>query len=53
MKEIDYDPKTKVAAAGVGLVEIVVLVAGLGLIGYLKANYAHDVGGWIFSLFGR
>lgn len=35
-----------------GFVQLIVLGAGLALIVYLKTNYAHDVGDWIFSLFG-
>jgi hypothetical protein len=53
--QIDHNPKepSRAALAGVGLIQIVVVVAGMGFIGWVRANYSHQVGDWIFSLFGQ
>lgn len=54
VKQIDHDPKepSRAALAGVGIVNLVVLFAGMALISYLNKHYAHAVGAWLFSLFG-
>lgn len=33
-------------------IDVIVWAFGLGLIGYLKIHYGHDLGLWITSLFG-
>lgn len=52
--QIDHDPKEPSRAAVVlpGLIQIIVFGAGFALIGYCRTNYSHQVGEWIFSLFG-
>jgi hypothetical protein len=31
-------------------IDVLVWAAGIGLIGYLKLHYGHDLGRWIMSL---